>query len=347
MTTPLRVAFIGAGGNTRARHLPGFQALPEVELVAVCNRSLASSQQVAEDFGIARIEHDVEALLNASDVDAICIGTWPDTHAHLTIEALKAGKHVLVEARMAANLQEARQMVAMARKHPDLVAQIVPSPFTLKYDATIARLIATGELGDLREIEITHTLGANVDPQAPLTFRHETARSGVNMLMLGIWHEALQRWMAEEPASVRATGAIFTPQRTAPDSGKAREVDVPDTLTVLGATPGGTRLVYRMSGLDNGPPRQEVRIFGSKAGLHLDVAADKLWKLAHGDRQTVAISAAEARDWAVEAEFVASIREGKPVVRTSLDQGLRYMAFTEAAWQSWQRDGAAVPVANA
>jgi predicted dehydrogenase len=43
-----------------------------------------------------------------------------------------------------------------------------------------------------------------------------------------------------------------------------------------------------------------------------------------------------AADWEVEAQFVASIREGKPVTLTSFEDGVRYMEFTEAAWRSWQ-----------
>src|SRR5690606_29575499 len=45
--SPLRMGFIGAGGNTRSRHLPGFAALSGVELVAVANRTTASSEAVA------------------------------------------------------------------------------------------------------------------------------------------------------------------------------------------------------------------------------------------------------------------------------------------------------------
>ena len=58
-------------------------------------------------------------------------------HKTLLVEALRAGKHVLCEARMAMDAQEALEMVAEARAHPHLVAQIVPSPMTLAFDATI------------------------------------------------------------------------------------------------------------------------------------------------------------------------------------------------------------------
>lgn len=52
----LRIGFIGAGGNTTLRHIPGLQAIEGVELVAVCNRSEESGRRVADEFGIARVE---------------------------------------------------------------------------------------------------------------------------------------------------------------------------------------------------------------------------------------------------------------------------------------------------
>ena len=80
MAETLRIGLIGAGANTRTRHIPGFQAIEGVELVAVCNRSPESGHRVADAFGIGRVETDPEALFRDPDIDAICIGTWPYKH---------------------------------------------------------------------------------------------------------------------------------------------------------------------------------------------------------------------------------------------------------------------------
>src|SRR5262245_33183154 len=125
----LRIGLIGAGANTRARHIPGLRALADVEIVGVCNRRPESTAEVAREFAIPRQYASWEDLLRDKDVDAIVIGTWPYLHAPITLAALDAGKHVLTEARMALNADEAREMLAASRRHPDLVTQIVPSPF--------------------------------------------------------------------------------------------------------------------------------------------------------------------------------------------------------------------------
>jgi predicted dehydrogenase len=54
----IRVGLIGAGKNTRSRHIPAFQKQPGVALVAVANRSKESGERVAKEFGIPRAYGD-------------------------------------------------------------------------------------------------------------------------------------------------------------------------------------------------------------------------------------------------------------------------------------------------
>src|SRR5712691_10751693 len=97
----IRVGFVGAGKNTRSRHIPGFQKLSGIELVAVANRTKESGERVAREFGVPRVYADWRELVRAREVDAVCIGTWPYMHREITVAALEQGKHVLCEARMA------------------------------------------------------------------------------------------------------------------------------------------------------------------------------------------------------------------------------------------------------
>src|SRR5665213_5448 len=141
---PLRIGFIGAGGNTRSMHIPGFKKIEGVELAAVCNRTTLSGQRVADEFGIPKVYAEVGELLADPAIDAVCIGTWPYKHREYTIAALRARKHVLCEARMAGDLADAREMLAVSEALPDLVAQLVPAPFDFQLGPTITRLIAEG-----------------------------------------------------------------------------------------------------------------------------------------------------------------------------------------------------------
>ena len=128
----IRVGMIGFGANTRLRHAPGLLACSNVTLAAVCNRSLESAQAVADEYGIAKVCESWQQVVDDPEIDAICIGTWPYMHCPITLAALENGKHVLTEARMAMDDEQARQMYAASQRHPELVTQIVPSPLGMR-----------------------------------------------------------------------------------------------------------------------------------------------------------------------------------------------------------------------
>ena len=83
---------IGAGANARAVHIPGFRGIQACEIAAVANRSLESSQRVADEFNIPRAYANWRELLDDDRIDAVCIGTWPYMHRTLTLSALERGK---------------------------------------------------------------------------------------------------------------------------------------------------------------------------------------------------------------------------------------------------------------
>ena len=337
----LRIGIIGAGANTRLRHIPGFQAIDGVSVDVVCNRSESSSRSAAEAFGIARTAKRWEDVVADPEIDAICIGTWPYLHAPITIAALKAGKHVLTEARMAMNADEAEEMLAASLDRLDLVAQIVPSPFTLKWDATIAKILADGELGDLLEIHFAKSVGMNVDASSPLNWRQDRALSGNNTLMLGIYYEVVQRWLGIEPERVSAHGAVFTKSRKAGASGEQKEVLIPETMSLVAEYEDGLRLTGRMSGVELGKSTDEYVVCGSKGTLRLDLRAGKLTIASlGGTEREVTPMAADVGEWRVEADFIDSIREGTPVKLTNFEDGLAYMRLTDAAVRSIENDGA-------
>src|SRR5205823_872460 len=128
------------------------------------DRRPESTAAVAQAFGIPRTFEHWQDLVADPDVDAIVIGTWPYLHCPITLAALAAGKHVLTEARLSMNADEAHRMLAAAQAHPELVTQVVPSPFGLKGDQVMRELIQGGYLGELREVQVFGLNGAVADP---------------------------------------------------------------------------------------------------------------------------------------------------------------------------------------
>ncbi len=330
---PIRVGIVGAGANTRDRHIPGLQAIAGVEIVSVCNRSAESSGRAAEQFGIPTTYAQWNELVDAPDTNAIVIGTWPYLHCQATLAALAAGKHVLCEARMAMNATEAWEMYDAAQANPHLVVQIVPSPMTLRVDATLQRLIASGYLGDLLAIEV-RVGGDFLDAAAPLHWRQDFDLSGFNIMSMGIWYEALLRWVGEA-TRVQAMGKTFTPMRT-DDSGSLRAVRVPEHVDVVADMACGAQLHMQVSSVTGLAGAPEAFLFGSEGTLR--VAADTLYggKRGDADLQEIPIPAEEAGGWRVEEEFINAIRGQEKVTHTTPLSGVKYMEFTEAVTRSMQ-----------
>lgn len=336
MPTPLRIGFVGAGGNTIARHLPLLQALPDVQFVSVANRTRESGAKVAAQFGIAKVAAHWQEVVQDPEVDAVVIGTWPYLHCPVTCAALDAGKHVLCEARMAMNAAEARQMLATSRRHPELVAQVVPSPFTLKYDRAIQETLAAGRLGELVAVDIRATAGAFADFAAPRTWRQDTEMSGLNILTMGIWYEAMARWVGHA-TRVQAMTQVVVRQRPVPGQPGRAAITVPDHVDVLAQLASGAQARLQCSAVTGlAPHANQAWLFGTTGTLCLDADGDRLLIGQRGDKSLapLPIPADWQGAWRVEAEFVNAIRGLEPIRLTTFADGLRYMEFTDAVARS-------------
>lgn len=110
----LRAGVIGAGAIAAFRHLPEYAAHPDVELVAVGDPRLERAQAEAARFGVAAAYADYHEMLARERLDAVSVCTPNYLHAPVTIDALEAGAHVLVEKPMATSLADADAMIAAA-----------------------------------------------------------------------------------------------------------------------------------------------------------------------------------------------------------------------------------------
>lgn len=332
----IRVGIIGLGGNCRLRHVPGLNACANVQITAVCNRRRESTLAAAAEFGIPKTYDRWADLVADPDLDAVLIGTWPYLHAPVTLAALEAGKHVLLEARMAMNAQEARQMLAASRACPQLICQIVPSPFGLRADRVMKQLIGAGYLGELREVVVIGTHDALADSQTLLSWRQVSAWSGMNMLTLGILHESLIRWVPN-PVRVMAQTHAFTAKRVDPVTGNAVPVGTPDSVQVLTVLEGGARGIYHVSGVTRYGPGSQIHLYGSEGTLKYELAPhDQLVGAQRGATQLREIPVPPDLEygWHVEEEFIASIRGQRPVEFANFATGVRYMEFTDAVFRS-------------
>lgn len=337
MAETIRVGVLGAGNNTRKRHIPGLREQPNVQVVAVCNRSLASSQKVCSDLGIDKACAHPSEIFEDDSIDAVVIGTWPYMHCQYTLDALSAGKHVMCEARMAMNASEGQRMVAASRARPDLVAQIVPSPFTLTIDAAIRQAVDS-QLGKLRSVELNLHTPAHTDGPPTRTWRKNRAYSGNNIMAVGIWYEAMMRWVGPV-ASVHAHLATHQPQGVDDVTGEPCVIDIPDHVDAIGELANGGAFSLRAQTNAGATDQPNCRIVGDNATI--TVASRQAQLTTHSDGESAELTPDPNAGWRVEAEFIGAIRGNETIKLTDFDTALTYMRFTDALHES-QRLGQAI-----
>lgn len=112
----IRVAVIGCGSISKYRHIPEYAGHEQVELVAFVDPIIERAQIFADEYG-AQAFTDYKEMLAAVKPDAVSVCTPNYLHAEMSIEAAKAGAHVLVEKPMAVTDEEAAAMIEAAKEN--------------------------------------------------------------------------------------------------------------------------------------------------------------------------------------------------------------------------------------
>src|SRR6476659_6097085 len=114
MANKVRVAIVGLGFG--AEFIPIYQAHPDAEMYAICQRNPGNLARVGEQFGVAKRYASFDELIKDPNVDAVHINSPIPDHAPQSLAALKAGKHVACTVPMGVSVDECRQVVEAQRK---------------------------------------------------------------------------------------------------------------------------------------------------------------------------------------------------------------------------------------
>lgn len=114
MTT--RWGIMGAAGIARKMFLPAVATIDNASVVAIASRSSEKAQALADQFHVQTIYDSYDKLLAAPDIDAIYVPLPNDQHVRATIDALRAGKHVLCEKPISLNTDEIHLIKVEAEK---------------------------------------------------------------------------------------------------------------------------------------------------------------------------------------------------------------------------------------
>jgi predicted dehydrogenase len=143
----LRIGVIGAGSISDL-HFASYTKSEDAVIVAVCDLNRERAAAKAEKYEIAHIYTDYNELLSNPEIDAVSICTWNNTHAEISIAALHAGKHVLVEKPLCKSVEEAVRMQNAVRE----TGKILQVGFVRRYDTNaqlVKHFIDNGQLGEI------------------------------------------------------------------------------------------------------------------------------------------------------------------------------------------------------
>jgi predicted dehydrogenase len=181
-------------------------------LLAVASRSHAKAQLFSKKFSISKAYSSYQALLADPEIQAVYISLPHPLHAPWSIQAARAGKHILCEKPMAMNAREAAEVIRIVRQEKVFFMEALMyrcHPQTLK----LLDLIRSKVIGDLKLIKASFGFKTHFDPENRL---FKKSLGGGAILDLGCYPVSMTRMLAglalgkdfAEPQSIAASGQL-------------------------------------------------------------------------------------------------------------------------------------------
>ncbi len=206
MSKIIRVGFIGAGGIARYQ-ASLLQKVENVEIVAAADINEKSLENFKKDIPVKHIFTDWKELLKLKELDAVSVCTPNKLHYLPTIEALKSGKHVIVEKPMAMNAKEAKEMVDTAKKHKKVLQigfqwRFTPSALLLK------KQVEAGAFGDILYVRCQALRRRGIPSWG--VFGQKELQGGGPMIDIGVHILEVAHNVMGAPKPLKASAACYT-----------------------------------------------------------------------------------------------------------------------------------------
>lgn len=306
----LRVAVIGCGSIAQHRHLPEYEQNPHTTIVAVCDPVEERAKKVAKLYGaIAYTDH--MQLLEKEEIDLVSVCTPNAYHAPISIDALKAGTHVLCEKPMATSAEECEAMIK-AEEEAGMCLMIGHNQRFVSSHEKARQLIAKGDIGKIYSFRTTFGHGGpegwSVDGENSWFFKKDQAFIGA-MGDLGVHKADLLRYLLGE--EVVEVGAFVTTS--------AKQGDVDDNAVAILKTESGIVGTLTASWSYVAKEDNSTILYGENAILRLEDDPHYSLIVHYKNGETVKYELGQIQsndeggqtDSRVIAHFVNSVLEGK------------------------------------
>ncbi|KIL49853.1 Gfo/Idh/MocA family protein [Jeotgalibacillus soli] len=341
---PLKIGMIGLG-NISTYHLQPYMAHPHVRVTAFCDLNQSRLEEKGLKFGVSELYTDYRELLEKSDVDAVSICTWNNSHAEIAIAALEAGKHVLVEKPLSMNVEEAEAIEEAVRR----TGKLLQVGFVRRYGDNTAILKTFLDAGDLGEIYYAKASCIRRLGNPGGWFADKSRSGGGPLIDLGVHMIDVCWYLMGRPKPVSVTGSVY--HRLGNRSNiknlsfyQAADYDptineVEDLASAIIKFENGASLFVDVSfTLHAVKDEISVKIYGNKGGAEIEpelaIVSEKHNTIVNVSPQIDQLSFDFEKAFSNEvAAFVAACR-GEGEILSPVEDGVTVMKMLEAVYQS-------------
>ncbi len=213
----VKFGLIGCG-RIAPRHAQSLEQLTQTHLVAIADIRSSRAQHFFEEYG-AQAYTDYHQLLQRPDIDAVTICVPSGLHAQVAIDALNAGKHVLVEKPIALNLADADAMIRTAEEKDRLLGVVLQN----RYNSPMQRLRRLVDEGGLGKLNLGNACVRWFRPQSYYEddWHGTIAMDGGALMNQSIHHIDALQWFMGPVHSVQAYTSTLAHNMEAEDVGVA------------------------------------------------------------------------------------------------------------------------------
>jgi predicted dehydrogenase len=270
---PVKMGFIGTGGIAQS-HLRAISDVDEIEVVAAADIVLENAQKAAQRWNIPHVYQDYREMLDRADIEAVNICTYNQAHCRPTVDALKAGKHVIVEKPMAATLEDAAAMTAAAHETDKILMVALKARYS---DTRMAAqgIADSGALGDIYYSETVAARRCGI-PARDSFLRKETGGIGASA-DIGVYSLDAALCILGHPKPVAVSGVannILGTQYCKPVMGcwvwDPEKLEVEDFGIASVRFENGALMTFKTSWIMHMDSLGGTFFLGTKAGLRLN-----------------------------------------------------------------------------
>jgi UDP-N-acetyl-2-amino-2-deoxyglucuronate dehydrogenase len=214
----LRIAIIGAGQVANV-HLTAIGGTDAVEVVGIFDMDAARAQEKATASGIGKVYSSWLELLADDDVDCVAVLLPHDLHEQYTVEALRAGKHVVCEKPLGPAVGEMKRMLGAAKESGKTLLPV----HNRVYSHAVEKLHEVVAGGNIGEVILAQTTGFEGPKTVGVRPWLATKRGGGGVLIAQAVHPAyVLRWILGDVSRVSCQfGDLKVVDMTAEDTAVA------------------------------------------------------------------------------------------------------------------------------